>query len=251
MDNAVAANVLGTAGAVCWSVQVSIRYMLRDYCHPNRQPRDLERLTSQKLIPQIIINYRRHNTVGLQPAMMVLWALAGLPLGVYNIVGDFNVALQVQPQILTLLSLITWAQCQYYSSGWRVMNATFAVTVIGAIMGGVELGLVFALRKAKRDNIEWPMTFMAVLSAVLLAAGVLSHYWDIYKTRSVRGISFLFVGIDALGDLTSLLSVFCQPRLDILGLIIYGSELVLWIGVMTCGVVFNLWPWIKDKKGEK
>lgn len=30
---------------------------------------------------------------------------------------------------------------------------------------------------------------------------------DIYKTRTVRGISFLFVAIDAMGDLTSLLSL--------------------------------------------
>lgn len=48
---------------------------------------------------------------------------------------------------------------------------------------------------------------MAVLSACLLAAGVLTHYWDIYVHRTVRGISFLFVGIDAAGDLFSLVSV--------------------------------------------
>lgn len=46
--------------------------------------------------------------------MMMLWAWAGVPLGVYNIVEEFNVALRVQPQILTLLSLVTWTQCFYY-----------------------------------------------------------------------------------------------------------------------------------------
>lgn len=46
--------------------------------------------------------------------MMLLWALAGIPLGAYNIVEDFNVALQIQPQILTALSLGTWIQCYYY-----------------------------------------------------------------------------------------------------------------------------------------
>ena len=45
---------------------------------------------------------------------MLLWASAGVPLGVYNIVEEFNIALRVQPQILTTLSLITWAQCLYY-----------------------------------------------------------------------------------------------------------------------------------------
>lgn len=74
----------------------------------------IARLTSHQLIPQIIINYRRHNATGLQPSMMMLWAWAGVPLGVYNIVEDFNIALRIQPQILTFLSLATWIQCYYY-----------------------------------------------------------------------------------------------------------------------------------------
>lgn len=69
---------------------------------------------SIQLIPQIIINYRRHNAIGLQPTMMMLWAWAGVPLGVYNIVENFNIALRIQPQILTVLSLVTWIQCYYY-----------------------------------------------------------------------------------------------------------------------------------------
>jgi hypothetical protein len=55
---------------------------------------------------------------------------------------------------------------------------------------------------------------MAVLSACLLAAGVLRHYWDIYIHRTVRGISFFFVGIDAAGDLFSLISV-CEFECDV------------------------------------
>lgn len=46
--------------------------------------------------------------------MMMFWAWAGVPLGVYNIVSGFNVALQVQPQILAFLSLTTWIQVYYY-----------------------------------------------------------------------------------------------------------------------------------------
>jgi hypothetical protein len=60
---------------------------------------------------------------------------------------------------------------------------------------------------------------MAVLAAVFLALGVLRHYWDIYQHRTVRGISFFFVGLDAMGDLTSILSVLFQPSLDVLGLV--------------------------------
>jgi hypothetical protein len=46
--------------------------------------------------------------------MMLLWACAGVPLGAYNISENFNIALQIQPQILTVLSLITWIQCYHY-----------------------------------------------------------------------------------------------------------------------------------------
>ena len=139
--------------------------------------------------------------------MMLLWASAGVPLGVYNIVKEFNVALQVQAQILTTLSLITWAQCYYYGKGWQLAKCIGVVLCLGTFLGGLEAGLVFALQIALARGTVWPATFMAVLAATLLALGVLRHYWDIWQQRTVRGISFIFVAIDAAGDLFSLLSI--------------------------------------------
>jgi hypothetical protein len=93
---------------------------------------------------------------------------------------------------------------------------------------------------------------MAALSAALLAAGILRHYWDIWTHRTVRGISFIFVGIDAAGDLFSLISVFFQPKLDVAGMAIYGTELLLWLGVFACGGYFNFLPWaLKELKTHK
>ena len=60
-------------------------------------------------------------------------------------------------------------------------------------------------------SLTWPETLTGVLSTVLLSAGVLRHYYDIYVHRTVRGISFLFVGIDAAGDVFSLISVCLFP----------------------------------------
>lgn len=82
-----------------------------------------------------------------------------------------------------------------------------AVVPLLLVLGGTEAGLIFALKDAKKRDIRWPIVLMAVLSAALLAAGVLRHYWDIYVHRTVRGISFFFVAIDAAGDLFSLVSV--------------------------------------------
>lgn len=225
-----AAQIFGTLGAVCWSVQ---------------------------LLPQIWTNYKRGHTHGLQPLMMLLWSAAGIPLGVYNIVRSFPIALQIQPQILTVLSLITWAQTQYYpparekrARGKAWCALTCATICTGA--AGIESAFVFGLRAAVKGKESGQIEYhpaimtMGVLAAVLLCAGVASHYIDIWKEKTVRGISFLFVGIDALGDLTSLISVLfwwkAGQTLDILGLIVYGSEFVLWSGVLLCGIKYNLVP---------
>jgi hypothetical protein len=225
-----------------------------------------------QLIPQIVINYRRHNAVGLQPTMMMLWAWAGVPLGVYNIVEDFNIALQVQPQILTFLSLVTWIQCFHYEKvihlfpyhlqrhgranmstmqKWSVLRSLAVIVPVACLMGGIEAALIIALRTAKDKHLQWPLILMAILSTALLAAGVLRHYWDIYVHRTVRGISFLFVGIDAAGDVFSFVSVLFQPTLDVLGLIIYGTELILWIGVFACGGYYNLVPWARKRLANR
>ncbi|KAL6361118.1 hypothetical protein LRP88_04580 [Fusarium phalaenopsidis] len=218
MDDPVAANILGTAGA---------------------------------LLPQIVKNYRRHSTDGLHPLMYLSWAFAGIPLGVYNVVQNFNVALQVQPHILIFLSLITWSQCKYDRDKWTLAKILLVCLATASIIGGVEAGLYFALRCAWERDIEWPMTLMAVLAAVLLGCGVLRYYWEIYQSRSVKGISFLFVFIDAGGDVASILALAFAPRIDILGIVIYSVEAVLWAGIGILGIHFRFRGWLLDKMGRK
>ncbi|KZZ98666.1 PQ loop repeat protein [Moelleriella libera RCEF 2490] len=243
MDVPAVSNVLGTLGAVCWSIQVKLE-------SPHRSASLLTK--TMQLIPQIVINYRRHHATGLQPSMMMLWAWAGVPLGVYNIVENFNIALRVQPQILTILSMVTWIQCRYYQEGWSVSKSMITLLPVAIAMGGSQAALIVGLRiLLVSRQVRWPMYLMATLSAALLAAGVLCHYWDIWTHRTVRGISFLFVGIDAAGDLFSLISIFFQPRLDIPGLAIYGTELCLWLGIFACGGYYNLLPRIRKNRIDR
>jgi hypothetical protein len=63
------------------------------------------------------------------------------------------------------------------------------------------------LQAAVKEDRHWPITLMGVFSTVLLSAGVLRHFYDIHVHRTVRGISFIFVGIDAAGDVFSLVSI--------------------------------------------
>jgi hypothetical protein len=126
------------------------------------------------------------------------------------------------------------------------LRAVTVIVPVACLMGAAQAGLIIGVGKAKERDIEWPSITMAVASAVLLAAGVLRHYIDVYMHRTVRGISFIFVGIDALGDVFSRVSVVFQPTLDVLGMVIYATELVLWIGIFLCGAYYNLLPWLKN-----
>jgi hypothetical protein len=127
---------------------------------------------------------------------------------------------------------------------WSIVRSLTVVVPIICVMAAIQAGLILGVGHAKERDIKWPSILMAVASATLLAAGVLRHYVDVYIHRTVRGISFIFVGIDALGDVFSLVSVIFQPTMDVLGMVIYGTELVLWIGVCMCGVYYNLVPWL-------
>ncbi|KAL4935399.1 hypothetical protein BDV06DRAFT_217459 [Aspergillus oleicola] len=224
MDNPVAANVLGTMGAVLWSLQ---------------------------LLPQIWKNYHRHSTKSLSTTFFLAWAIAGVPLGVYNIAESFNVALQVQPNILIFLSLVTWSQCKYYGDKWTLRKVVPVATGIAVVLGGIEVGLVYSIRTAKDRGQEWAATLMAVLAAVLLAGGVLRHYLDMLRTKSDAGLSLRFAILDASGDVVSLLSVWSQRTIDVLGVVVYGTELGVWIGLMIIVLWFRVVKGRGDGGGEE
>lgn len=179
--------------------------------------------------------------------MYLSWALAGIPLGVYNLVQNLNIALQIQPHILIILSLVTWSQCQYYGAKWTYIRILASVVGLTVLIGGIEVGLFFGLRLAWDRGHQWPMTLMAVLAAVLLCVGVLRYYYEIYRSRDVKGISFTFVLIDYGGDLASIVALVFAPRLDILGIVVYSVEAALWIGIQVLGVYFRLVPWLRSR----
>ncbi len=50
-------------------------------------------------------------------ARRLLWGISGTFFGIYSIVQNLNLPLIVQPQLLAVLSYLSWAQvCSIYSS---------------------------------------------------------------------------------------------------------------------------------------
>lgn len=211
-DIPVAANILGTIGTILWCVQ---------------------------LVPQIWRNWRTKETDGLPGIMMFLWAISGLPFGVYTIVQNFNIPLQVQPQIFMALTLVSWAQTLIYKRGWSTLKAAVVATLIAAFFAGTEAALIITLAPIYEDGNEAPMIVVGVISSILLALGLLPPYGEIWKRHGrVVGISFIFLTMDWFGAFFSLMALVAQNTFDILGGVTYMLCCFLEIGIFSSHVVW-------------
>lgn len=191
----VAANVLGTIGTVLWCVQ---------------------------LLPQIWTNYRTKNTEGLPGAMLFIWAVCAVPFGAYSICQNFNIPVQIQAQCFGTFALISWAQTLIYHNHWPVWKASSLAGFFMALFGGVEAALILTLRPVYDRGVEYPMIILGVVASVLLVAGLIPPYFEIWRRRGrVVGISWIFLTIDWNGAFFSLLALAVQNTFDILGGVLY------------------------------
>ena len=139
---------------------------------------------------------------------------------------NFNIPIQVQPQVFGTFCLISWGQTLIYHeqvipchqitlrqltsvSHWPVWKATSVGIVIWLVMGGAEAALILTLkvaallhrysgnwsltRKPLYDRgISFPMIIIGVIASILLVAGLLPPYIEIYKRRGrVIGINWV------------------------------------------------------------
>ncbi|KAI1827109.1 PQ loop repeat-domain-containing protein [Xylaria intraflava] len=208
----IAANVLGTIGTILWSLQ---------------------------LVPQAWSNWRRKDTEGLPSIMMFLWAACGVPFGIYAIVQNFNIPVQVQPQIFMFLCLVNWGQILLYTHKWPLWRVFTAIIGTGAIFAGIEAALILTIRPIYAKGNETPVVVIGVASAILLAAGLIPPYGEAWKRRGrIKGINFFFLTLDSLGAFFSLLSLVVQQTFDILGGVMYIVVILLEIGIFITHLIW-------------
>ncbi|TFK51874.1 hypothetical protein OE88DRAFT_1807782 [Heliocybe sulcata] len=210
--NAVAENVLGTMGTVCWTAQ---------------------------LIPQIWKTWRSKDTEGLSHWLVLLWTCSSAFLGVYVIVQDLNIPLILQPQLFGAFSLISWSQCQYYGSKRPLKTCILLGISIALVLGGFEAGMVFAVRPSYNAGNMRPVQFFGVFSAVVISAGLFPQYYEIYKHREVIGISVMFMLIDLLGGVFSDLSLVFKPKFDVVAGVTYSLVIFLDGIVILAAIILN------------
>ncbi|GAD97612.1 response regulator, putative [Paecilomyces variotii No. 5] len=210
----VAANVLGTIGTVLWCVQ---------------------------LVPQIWYNWRQKKTDGLPPSMMFLWAACAVPMGTYMILQKVNIPLQIQPQMFSFFSLISWGQILYYNHNYTVTRATVAVVGTALLFGGLEALFILTLRIPYNKGVTWPDLLFGAIAAVMLALGLIPPYFEIRKRNGrVVGINWFFLGMDTAGGLFSLFALAAQGTFDILGGIMYIIVVVLEGGIYLSHIIWRI-----------
>ncbi|ROW10131.1 hypothetical protein VMCG_02116 [Cytospora schulzeri] len=210
----VAATVLGTIGTILWCVQ---------------------------LVPQIWTNWRTKSTDGLPGSMMFLWALCGVPFGTYSVVQNFNMPIQVQPQVFMALCLASWAQTLVYARGWRAWPTALLALGVAAVFAGVEAALILTIRPIYAAGNETPVLVVGIVASVLLAGGLLPPYGEIWKRKGrVIGINWIFLTMDWNGAFFSLMAVVAQTEFDVLGGVLYIICCALEAGIFASHIIWRL-----------
>ncbi|KAF6239776.1 hypothetical protein HO173_002322 [Letharia columbiana] len=149
---------------------------------------------------------------------VLIQRIAAVPFGVYAIVQNFNMPIQIQPQVFCALALVSWGQVLIYNNKWTTRKASVVGTVVGVAFGGIEALLILTLRPLYDRQVAWPIMFVGIVAAILLAAGLLPPYFELWKRSGrVVGINFIFLTIDWLGAFFSLMGVVAQNTFDPLG----------------------------------
>ncbi|KIK60902.1 hypothetical protein GYMLUDRAFT_598065 [Collybiopsis luxurians FD-317 M1] len=215
-SNSVAENVFGTIGTICWTIQ---------------------------LVPQLWKSFREKDTTGLSDWMILAWAVSGPLLGIYSVINDLSIPLNIQPQIFTALALCSWGQCQYYGRGRSLRSTVLLSLLLGIVFGGFELGMVYALRPSYdrgEESSNRGVEFFGIMSPVLLALSFIPQYYEIYRRKEIIGISIIFMAVDLLGGVFSDLSLaFKSGKFDAIAAVTYTLVIVMDSVIVIAACVLN------------
>lgn len=174
---------------------------------------------------------------------MSLWITAGVPLGIYNITQQLNLGLQVQAQCFMFFATVCTVQTFHYRLAWSYKKSSLIVLMVMVLLAALETAGILLVRLGFKNGVHWPVTFIGVISAVLINIGLIPQYYEIYKRNAVIGVSYAFLGIDCAGAIFSFLSL-PFDKWDILAAISYGLLIVEEVLIFALGIGF----WLRDRK---
>ncbi|KAF2673014.1 hypothetical protein BT63DRAFT_451044 [Microthyrium microscopicum] len=195
------------------------------------------------LVPQIWKNWKRQSTEGATGTMFLIWAISCPPAGAYAIIQNFNIPIQIQPNILCALAFVAWSQTLFYHNKFKIWKSVTLAFSVAVVSSGVELLLVFIIQRYYRRGVIWPVTFLGIVSDIGILVGLIPPYIELSKRggQSV-GISFRFLAVDMSGALFSLLALAAQHTFDFLGGIQYILVITMETGIILAHLIWFMRP---------
>ncbi|CAO3635730.1 unnamed protein product [Mucor fragilis] len=201
---------------------------------------------SLQLAPQAYKTYRRGTSTGVSVWTMLIWTSAGVFMGVYNIGLGVAIALWIQPQIFTFIACICLFQEFRYQHKWPLKKTCIGFVSSCLFFSGLEIGLVFAFKKAEQVENQGAIHFFGILPVVTILGGFLPQYYEIFRDKRVIGISHLFLAMDFFGSIFSTISLAFRDEIDALDLANYIAIACFDVGIL---VLYYIFEWYHKKKG--
>eukprot|EP01135_Chromosphaera_perkinsii_P002797 Nk52_evm6s227 gene=Nk52_evmTU6s227 len=177
---------------------------------------------SFQLAPQAWKNYKRKSTDGMSPAMVLVWYVGTLPLGIYLIYEGFHedgqgmagLPLIFQPYLFCLFALICFSQHLLYNYAfWTSKLITLLFTFFVVLSGAISVGVYVAMDAADAAGEHWFIILVALIPPITLGLGFLPQLVTIFRERRVE-LSLVFVGMDIAGGVFSIMAFLMTDKSD-------------------------------------
>ncbi|KAL8778857.1 MAG: hypothetical protein Q9213_007211 [Squamulea squamosa] len=139
--------------------------------------------------------------------------------------GDIPISANVLGTIGTVFWCIQLIPQIWYNWRQKKTDGLPGLMMFLWAVSAVPFGVYAIVQGPYSRGVEWPMTLVGVISALLLAGGLIPPYFEIAKRNGrVVGINFMFLSIDWLGAFFSLMALVAQHTFDVLG----GVQYIVW-----------------------
>jgi len=179
MENKVLSNLFGILGTIIWSIQ---------------------------LIPQIHLNYKMKSTKGVSPLCFSSWYLCGVVLATYLVFMKSPPALVIQISCFSVFCLVIIFQYLFYEKSYKITKLLFVIGLVTLLSFLISIGIYMIMKSYKSREIVIEIV-CTVISASLMAIGFFPQMFVIYKSKSTVGLSKIFVFMDFLGGVFSIMSL--------------------------------------------
>jgi hypothetical membrane protein len=103
-------------------------------------------LTHKALITFVTVwkSWRLKSTEGVSTSMMIIWAIAGIFLGIYNVGEQLAIPLWIQPHLFAVIAFMCASQTLYYQRHWSTLASISTLIAVCIISGALEYALITA-----------------------------------------------------------------------------------------------------------